>query len=386
MRYILSLSKILLLNYVCQCQQFNTDEIYFTGYKGKEAIFTNETGHLFTLEEQEPNSLIFLDSGKLSFFPTKYVGAMEIQDNTIRYVLTFGVPFQIIIEKEGKLKRQEVFFSPERTVTDFKNNIVYLSQTSDDTDYYFTLPIKMMDINIGDITELPIKGVRPMLAGNYLFYADYSNPKQFDLVYDIYRVKIGDWDNPEKVFKKNYKNGWKVDPDGKYLVAEVISEGFKPRTVVYNIDQKKYAIVDLEQHKRPFFFSLQKAAICFYDHSINSVDEEKDRFIFYPIPKEFPYTPDWAMDFGESFINNYLLEEADEDTLRSLDKAQLRLLRNAIFARRGWRFNDRELSDFFKQFEWYNYQTNLYKNNSEIKLTNSDKWRIKLIQNIEDDK
>jgi len=188
---------------------------------------------------------------------------MELQDNTIRYVLTFGIPFQIIIGKEGKLKRQEVFFSPERTVTDFENNIAYLSQASDDTDYYFTLPIKTLDINTGILTELPIKGVRPMLAGNYLFYADYSNPKQFDLVYDIYRVKIGDWDNQEKIFKKNYKNGWKVDPDGKYLVVEVISEGFKPRTVVYNIELKKYAIVDIEQHKRPFFFHFKNMLYVF---------------------------------------------------------------------------------------------------------------------------
>jgi len=57
-----------------------------------------------------------------------------------------------------------------------------------------------------------------------------------------------------------------------------------------------------------------------------------------------------------------------------------------FFARRGWRFNDQELSDFFNQFEWYNHQINLYKNNSEINLTNSDKWRIKLIQSVEDDK
>jgi len=383
MKWEIFLFAILLNPVICKSQQSKPEEIYFLGYKNNDAIFSGENGLLFTLSELGSSSFTFLDSGNLSFSPPKYVGAVELHNNTIRYVLTFGVPFQIIFETESTLIRQEVFFSPKHTVTDFKNNTVYLSQESDNPDYYISLPIKTLDTNSGKVVELPINGIMPTLGGDYLFYGDYPNPKQFDLVYDIYRVKIGDWENPKKVFQKNYMNSWGVSPDGKYLVAEVINAGYKPQPVLFNIEEKRYAKIEIGNLPEIFFFSKQKQEFCFLDFTLNNGDR---RFIYYPIPKEFPFTPDWAMDFGESFINNNLLEEADEDILRSLDKAQLRLLRNAIFARRGWRFNDPELSNFFKQFEWYNHQINLYENNSEIKLTNRDKWRIKVIKSVEDDK
>jgi len=239
MRWVIFLCTILLHPNICKSQQSKPEEIYFLGYNDNDAIFSEENGLLFTLSELGSSSFTFLDSGNLSFSPPKYVGVVELHDNTIRYVLTFGVPFQIIFETEGKLKRQEVFFSPEHTVTDFDSNTVYLSQESDNPDYYISLPIKTLDINSGKLTELPINGVMPTLGGDYLFYADYPNPKQFDLVYDIYRVKIGDWENPEKVFQKNYMNSWGVSPDGKYLVVEVIDAGYKPQPVISEIDSHR---------------------------------------------------------------------------------------------------------------------------------------------------
>jgi hypothetical protein len=134
------------------------------------------------------------------------------------------------------------------------------------------------------------------------------------------------------------------------------------------------------------FYSYAKNALCFYDHDISSRREVIERFSYIPIPDTFPYTPDWAMEFGDSFINHYWIEEAPEDSLRTLDKSQLRLLRNAVFARRGWQFNDQSLVDFFAQFEWYRFLLSQNTGNEKIQLTNSDKYRSNLILKIENEK
>ena len=92
------------------------------------------------------------------------------------------------------------------------------------------------------------------------------------------------------------------------------------------------------------------------------------------------------MDYGDTFITDYLLEEAGEDDLVKLDKSQLRLLRNAIFARKGWRFQSEDLTNFFNQFNWYQDQLNRVSSNDDIKLTNADKYRSQLILEVEETK
>jgi len=357
----------------------------WVGFQGETHVFSHYyDGYrdLYILNEENLIFSFFEKNRVQPKYKDYYVGYYYVEDDFRRYsVRKTNDSFPFALELNGDFEIIEIPFNPQGTGYDIKNKTIYLGNQSDNPDLHLSLPMHQLNLETGELTEVSINGVNPVVIGNYLFYADYPNPKQFDLVYDIYLVKIGDWNNSEKVFEQNYMSNWKVSSDGRYLLAEIIESGYKPQKIIHDLFNNKYSIVDREDFPRAVFYSKNKKAFCFYDIGLKNGQR---RFIYIPIPKEFPYTPDWAMDFGESFINNYLLEKADEDTLRSLNKAQLRLLRNAIFARRGWRFNDPELSDFFKQFEWYNYQTNLYKNNSEIKLTNSDKWRIKVIQSVEE--
>ena len=63
----------------------------------------------------------------------------------------------------------------------------------------------------------------------------------------------------------------------------------------------------------------------------------------------------------------------------NLNRGDLRILRNAIFAKYGYIFNSHDLSNFFSRFSWYNAEYN----NVNDKLTEIDRNNILLIQSIE---
>lgn len=61
--------------------------------------------------------------------------------------------------------------------------------------------------------------------------------------------------------------------------------------------------------------------------------------------------------------------------LELLDKDVLRLMRNEIYARYGWRFKDAGLNDYFKAFKWYKPAAS----NSSIKLTEKELLNVSLL-------
>ena len=65
--------------------------------------------------------------------------------------------------------------------------------------------------------------------------------------------------------------------------------------------------------------------------------------------------------------------------LRDLDKAQLRLMRNAVYARHGRTFKSVDLQSLWNCYTWYKTNPNY----SDELLTDIDKYNIKLIQQYE---
>lgn len=63
--------------------------------------------------------------------------------------------------------------------------------------------------------------------------------------------------------------------------------------------------------------------------------------------------------------------------LKPLDKGQLRNARNEIYARRGRKFVRKEVSNYFKQFDWYRPQF------GEVELTFIEAKNVELIQKFE---
>jgi hypothetical protein len=82
---------------------------------------------------------------------------------------------------------------------------------------------------------------------------------------------------------------------------------------------------------------------------------------------------------GEVDILNSRYRELDIFSLSQLDNRSLRLLRNMIYARHGYRFNSADLTAFFNRFDWYNPRND----NVDRFLTDVDKWHIQMIQAFE---
>ncbi len=72
------------------------------------------------------------------------------------------------------------------------------------------------------------------------------------------------------------------------------------------------------------------------------------------IEKVFFAKPDPFIVFINKFAQEpFVLEEKEDYYVNTLSKAQLRILRNTIFARRGYVFESKDLNAFFKARKWY---------------------------------
>ena len=84
---------------------------------------------------------------------------------------------------------------------------------------------------------------------------------------------------------------------------------------------------------------------------------------------------------GKGIIIN---SKIDSTEICKIASADLRLLRNEIFARHGYIFKSPELTDFFSKFEWY--QPNLTSDQIDKVLTETDRYNISLIKSVEQEK
>ena len=109
--------------------------------------------------------------------------------------------------------------------------------------------------------------------------------------------------------------------------------------------------------------------------------EEKQKYSYYVITK-------YGLFNNIQDNNNYIpgdchfeasIRVLNEDSLRKLSKSQLRLLRNEIFARKGYTFNSQDLQDYFNSFEWYEPISK----DVVDKLTPIELYNINLIKSIE---
>ena len=84
-----------------------------------------------------------------------------------------------------------------------------------------------------------------------------------------------------------------------------------------------------------------------------------------------------GIDYGEVFpdsTNRYLTEEE----VKALDQTQIRYAINEIYARRGYVFQDKELSDHFSKFSWYEPTVNSM-GDIENKFNEFEEANVKLL-------
>jgi hypothetical protein len=82
---------------------------------------------------------------------------------------------------------------------------------------------------------------------------------------------------------------------------------------------------------------------------------------------------------GEVDILDSRWVQLDIFSLSQMDNRSLRILRNMIYARHGYRFNSPDLTAFFNRFNWYNPRFD----NVDGFLTDVDNFHIQMIQAFE---
>ncbi|MFP4448114.1 MAG: YARHG domain-containing protein [Bacteroidales bacterium] len=272
--------------------------------------------------------------------------------------------------------------------------------------YFSTLLNKTRYLARIDITEeqpemevLPIKGSEPILLDNWLYYkiAYETSKHAIGSVSSVYRVKVGNWRYPELLINNVEFRGAVIDTN---LLSFTVYDKNEWREVTYNISDSTY----IEQQ----ISSLIKYNGKKYQKTLcENPETGKMQYCYEDIPElpeEFPHKlerdiepnhnyfhlPHTKKPFTDTFITDSLLFFAGKEDLQKLSKSQLRKLRNAFYAREGYDFKSADLQEFFGQFDWYEQTLKKRKahdlTNDDIYIPPADKERIKLIQEIENNK
>jgi len=234
----------------------------------------------------------------------------------------------------------------------------------------------------------------------YLYFSSEMICNNFSTMpLNIYRVKISDWNNPELILEE--VEDWFLLPDKEIIYARInLGKEERDKRILYNIKTKTYAKINNRHVQR---------AIKYEGNFYYETRERNQPIKYLPIeiPEVFPFIdervicgknneniiynlPNEQKAFSDTYITEHLLYNASSAELSKFSTAELRILRNAFYARQGYVFNSQDLQDFFGQFNWYHKMVErneyLELSNEEIVISPEDKKRAELILQIEQSK
>lgn len=287
------------------------------------------------------------------------------------------------------------------------------------------------------LENIGIRGKHPVILNNNLYFHQYFEEFSYDEKYNLYRVPLREWEKTELVFRQSFRKCY-VFPNEKLLFASIYDPNKNnTRYILYSIDSKSYEFLkeldNLYVPEYPYEKWSQDASAgaSLYSfkyntpvlsrsqyHYVKNLPETytkkyrelhayyagDDGFIYkgYEANDDLPKRVDLKASmlelrkhnfprlekpFNATFITDNLMYVASKEELDKLSKDELRLLRNAFFARLGYKFKSEDLQDFFGQFEWYNNSEDRLKlKNEDIIIPDEDKKRVDLILEIENNK
>lgn len=250
--------------------------------------------------------------------------------------------------------------------------------------------------------KIPLIGNFPVIINDWLYFSTYRiNPEYTHYPLDIYRVKMGDWNNPELLLEEAVET-WMPIPNTDIIYTRISLNG-NLQNVYYKTSNKTYEITNDRFNPKLILYDGKYMIL----NTCKIVDDGNIKYCLEELPRlNNAFTnkdnrkisdnlitvnlPNSQKPFTNTFITEELLYNATENELNKLDKEKLRLIRNAFFARQGYKFNSDDLLEFFGQFEWYNKLLKSYKvlgiNNNDVVISPRDKERIELILEIEKNK
>lgn len=282
-------------------------------------------------------------------------------------------------------KHKKLFFPYADNI---ENNVIRLAYIDFENNYELTL--------------LPLLGCQVVLDSSeeYLYfstthlvdcYSDYPD--------DVFKVKINDWNNPKIVLEQASERGWSLLPNTEIIYSIIGVDGKSSKNAFYNTKSKTIKVIEN--------YSASRIIIKYQNKYYFEIDWKRNTPIFYvpiKIPESFQITdnrfvcPDEKRVFmnisnndklfKETFITEYALYESDINELNKYTKQELRILRNAFYARQGYQFQSVDLKEFFSNQEWYGLlvkrNIRLGISNEEIILSYKDLERIRLIKEVEE--
>jgi len=372
----------------------------FAGYKNGEVIYQFFPPMGEDYEKSKKFDLYKIHLQEKGRVTLKYYKKF---DNNISYISNDYLLFRED-EQSITLKRNSNYFQ-----IDFKGNIDIYRRThyqSQGKFFYFSTEINKINylarIDLAaknpKVEILPIKGRKPIVYKDWLFYEiGYVSPKYSSPPEAIYRVKIGDWRNPELIVNDVYSVGTVVDEN---IISFRIYLDKEMKHITYNFSDSTYIeqkISSLIKYKGKRYQrtlcknpETDKTQLCFKD--IPELPEELPHKLERDIEPNHNYfhLPHTKKPFTDTFITDSLMFFAGKEELENLSKSQLRKLRNAFYAREGYDFNSADLQEFFGQFDWYEQTLERRKafdlTNDDIYMPQANMERIRLIQSVENGK
>ncbi len=336
-----------------------------------------ESGYLVFSLLKEVN---YKDNGKPQFIKGELIGYRKSSDKNV------------LVLKNTKLIFHEDLFYATYAIYD---EYIFVSASDSKKEYleqikYYPKVEKF---------KLPLIGNFPICIDDHIYFSTYHvNHDYTHYPLDIYRVKIGDWNNPELLLEEAVES-WMPIPGTNIIYTRISIDGHL-QNVYYNTKNKTYEIT-VDRFNPELIKYDGKYMI------LNTCKDESSGDTKYCL-KELPVfnltfankdnreisnnlisvnLPNSKKQFTNTFITEKLLYEADEEKLMTFEKTQLRILRNAFFARQGYQFKSDDLQEFFSQFDWYLQLLESYKvleiTNENIVISSKDKERVELIMKIE---
>lgn len=384
----------LLLANCCWYSAYSQNLIYkdslkssLRGFSDENIIFRTENNNIFVTvgnngisKEEYPNYGVFY------FYANNDVAVFynEIEDSLY---------FQNGINKVSvKLSR----------VYDFIETEDHLFFTCIVNENYFE-QIGYFDFETNEIRVLPISGnAKFHKNGNLYFETDYLSDSYSTPPKDIFRLRVSKWQDFELVYESAAEEGWFFDDKLNSIhTGNYISHKKNNLFYVYNFEQKKYGITGIRPVKELVylndnFYNMEKSNLSngqvlfeFKDlPSFGVLDFDKDSVnISKPERNKVLNVSYYRRSYNLNWLSDYLVYDAPLSELNKLSKKELRIVRNALFAKHGYVFESNDLADFFMQFKWYSKMVGYSKENYiYIQLDENELERLEVISLAESQK
>ncbi len=199
------------------------------------------------------------------------------------------------------------------------------------------------------------------MGGKFLHILVKDDKKEYSRIQEFYDVLNGTY--TDKDGKKYVFDNSALTIDGKKMTIRPEQSNYDGYTNCFSIDDNYYC------------FAISETGINIYTAAF---EEECSDCDYYPDKLWVKLRADLNVNQGRWPITNQKI--VMERYLLRYTKSMLRLMRNEIYARHGYKFVSVDLSDYFSKTSWYHPGTD----NSKIKLSPLEQLNVNIIRKIED--